>query len=83
MQAQHYQLNRITFDPEKCFGKACIRDLRMPVSSILAYLSSGMTPQQILEEWPELEPEDLSQALAYAAAVLEERVVPLGEPALP
>lgn len=64
MQVRHYQLHRITFDPEKCFGKACIRDLRMPVSSILAYLSSGMTAEQILEKWPELEPEDLSQAFA-------------------
>jgi uncharacterized protein (DUF433 family) len=82
VQVRHYQFDRITFDPEKCFGKACIRGLRFPVSSILAYLSSGMTSEQILQEWPELEAEDLSQALAYAAAVLEERVVPLEEPAL-
>ena len=77
MEVRHHQFDRITFDPDKCFGKACIRGLRMPVASILAYLSSGMTPEEILSEWPELEPEDLSQALAYASSVLEERVVPL------
>jgi uncharacterized protein (DUF433 family) len=82
LQVRHHQFARITFDTEKCFGKACIRGLRFPVSSILAYLSSGMTGEQILQEWPELQAEDLFQALAYAASVLEERIVPLEEPAL-
>ncbi|MCJ7423738.1 DUF433 domain-containing protein [Candidatus Bathyarchaeota archaeon] len=54
-------------DGEKCFGKACIRGLRMPVASILSYLSSGMTVEEILQEWPELEREDIYQALGYAA----------------
>jgi uncharacterized protein (DUF433 family) len=67
MQARHYKFDRITFDPDKCFGKACIRGLRMPVSSLLSYLSSGMTTEEILAEWPELEADDLYQALAYAA----------------
>ena len=80
MELRHHQLDRITFDPEKCFGKACIRGLRMPVSSLLAYLSSGMTMEEILSEWPELEREDLYQALAYAASALEERIIPLEEP---
>jgi uncharacterized protein (DUF433 family) len=82
MQARHYKFDRITFDSEKCFGKACIRGLRMPVSSLLSYLSSGMREEEILSEWPELEAEDLSQALAYAATVLEERIVAFEEPAL-
>lgn len=69
--------DRITIDPEKCFGKACIRGLRMPVASILGYLSSGMTIEEILEQWPDLEREDISQALAYAAWAMEERIVPL------
>lgn len=80
MQVRHGQLNRILFDLEKCSGKACIRDSRMSASSILAYLSSGMTAKQILEEWPELVPEDLSQALAYAAAVLEGGELGLEDP---
>jgi uncharacterized protein (DUF433 family) len=81
MKKQHFLFPRITFDPEQCFGKACIRGLRMPVSSLLAYLGSGMTAAEILEEWPELEEEDLRQALAYAASALEERIVPLAETA--
>jgi uncharacterized protein (DUF433 family) len=82
MEVRHHQFDRITFDPGKCFGKACVRGLRMPVASILAYLGSGMTAEEILREWPELEAEDLSQALAYASSVLEERVMPLEEPAV-
>jgi len=66
-------------DPGKCFGKPCIRGMRMPVTSILSYLSSGMTVEDILKEWPELEPEDIYQALGYASWVMEERVVPLAE----
>lgn len=53
--------------------------MRMPVASIIDYLSSGMTPEQILKEWPELEPEDISQSLAYAAWNLDERILPLRE----
>jgi uncharacterized protein (DUF433 family) len=85
MPLRHYKFDRITFDPNRCFGKACIRGLRMPVASILAYLSSGMTMEEILAEWPELQAEDLYQALAYAAAAMEEEVVVRGErePALP
>ncbi len=67
---------RITLDPNKCFGKPCIRGLRMPVALILSYLSSGMTVDEILEEWPELEREDIYQALGYAAWAMEERIVP-------
>ncbi len=67
MEMHHPHFNRITLDPEKCFGKPCIRGLRMPVASILAYLSSGMTIDEILAEWPELEREDILQALGYAA----------------
>jgi uncharacterized protein (DUF433 family) len=64
-------------NPEKCFGKPCIRDLRMPVASVLAYLSGGMSMDEMLKEWPELEREDIYQALGFAAALMEERVVPL------
>ncbi len=82
MEIRHYKFDRITLDPAKCFGKACIRGLRMPVASILAYLSAGMTVAEILEEWPELEPEDIYQALGYAAWAMEERIIPLAEPAV-
>jgi uncharacterized protein (DUF433 family) len=81
MEIRHYKFDRITLDPDKCFGKPCIRGLRIPVSSILSYLSSGMTVGEILQEWPELDPEDISQALGYASLAMEERVVFLEEPA--
>ena len=77
MEMRHHQFDRITMDPEKCFGKPCIRGLRMPVASVLAYLSGGMSIDQILKEWPELEREDIYQALGFAAALMEEKVTPL------
>jgi len=79
LEIRHYKFKRITLDPNKCFGKPCIRGLRIPVSSILSYLSSGMTIEEILKEWPELEQEDIYQALGYAAWVMEERVIPMEE----
>jgi uncharacterized protein (DUF433 family) len=80
VEIRHYRFNRITLDPNKCFGKPCIRGLRMPVASILSYLASGMSADDILREWPELEREDIQQALAYASWAMEERVISL-EPA--
>lgn len=77
MEIRHYRFPRITLDADKCFGKPCIRGLRMPVASILSYLSSGMSVEEILKEWPELEREDINQALGYASWAMEERVVPL------
>ena len=65
MEIRHYRFDRITIDPNKCFGKPCIRGLRMPVASVLSYLSSGMTVDEILEQWPELEAEDIHQAWSY------------------
>lgn len=79
MEIRHYKFARITIDPEKCFGKPCIRGLRMPVASVLSYLSSGMTFEDILKEWPELEKDDIYQALGYAAEVMEEQIIPLTE----
>ncbi|MBI5575944.1 MAG: DUF433 domain-containing protein [Deltaproteobacteria bacterium] len=76
MEIHHYKFHRITINPAKCFGKPCIRGLRMPVASILNYLSSGMTIDEILTQWPELEREDILEALGYAATTTEERVVP-------
>ncbi|MCH8295639.1 DUF433 domain-containing protein [Candidatus Poribacteria bacterium] len=75
MEIRHYRFDRITLDSDKCFGKPCIRGMRMPIASILSYLSSGMNEDTILEAWPELEREDIRQALGYAAWAMEERVV--------
>jgi len=79
MDIRHYKFPRITLNPDRCFGKPCIRGLRMPVASILSYLGSGMTMEEILLEWPELEREDIYQALGYAAWAMEEGVVLLKE----
>ena len=75
MEIRHYKFQRITLDPNKCFGKPCIRGLRMPVTSILSYLSSGMSVDEILSAWSELEREDIHEALGYAAWAMEERIV--------
>ena len=79
MEMRHHIFDRISLNPEQCFGKPCIRGLRMPVASILSYLSSGMSADDMLAEWPELEREDIAQALGYAAWAMEERVVPVVE----
>ena len=60
-------LDRITTDPSICHGQPCLRGLRYPVDTILDLLSSGMTTQDILADYNDLEPEDLSAALAFAA----------------
>ena len=60
-------LDRITTDPSICHGQPCIRGLRYPVDTILDLLSSGMTTQDILADYDDLEPEDVSAALAFAA----------------
>ena len=77
MELRHYKFDRITLNPEVCFGKPCIRGLRMPVASVLGYLSSGMTIKKILNSWPELEANDIYQALAYASWAMEESVLPV------
>lgn len=83
MEYRRARFDRITIDPERCFGKPSIRGLRMPVASILAYLGSGMTVDQLLAHWPELERDDIYQALAYAAWAMEERFIPLPGPPPP
>jgi uncharacterized protein (DUF433 family) len=60
-------LERITIDPEQCGGRPCIRGMRIRVADVLDLFAAGLTAQQILEEMPDLEPEDLQAALRYAA----------------
>jgi uncharacterized protein (DUF433 family) len=79
MELRHCKFQRITIDPEKCLGKPCIRGLRIPVSSILSYLSAGMTVEEILAEFPELEREDIYEALGFVAETMGERFIPLEE----
>jgi len=58
---------RITIDPARRAGKPCVRDLRITVYDILEYLASGMSEEQILTDFPDLEAEDIRACLAYAA----------------
>lgn len=57
---------RITFDPQIMGGRACIRGMRIPVSLIVNLVANGMSSQEILSEYPDLEFEDIHQALKYA-----------------
>ena len=71
---------RITLDPAVMGGKACIRGIRVTVGTLIGLLAAGRTRDEILRAYPYLEPEDLDEALAYAAWRLEEREVPLSAP---
>ena len=68
-------LERITIDPNICFGKPCIGGTRVWVSLILDYLANGMTPEEILEESPQLTLEDIRAAIAYGAEMSRERYI--------
>lgn len=59
--------NIITINPEKRFGKPCVRNTRITVFDVLGWLASGMSQQEILEDFPELTEEDISACLSYAA----------------
>ncbi len=60
-------LQRITLNPEICHGKPCIRNLRYPVEFLLELLSSGMTKEEILADYDDLEADDILASLLYAA----------------
>ncbi len=64
---QQSLLNRITINPAICHGKPCIRSLRYPVETMLELLSAGMTIEEILLDYPDLERDDLLAVLAFAA----------------
>ncbi len=70
-------LSRISVDPLVCFGKPCIRGTRLWVSLLLDLMSSGATIDEILQEYPQLQREDVFAALAYGAEMSRERFVDL------
>lgn len=65
---------RITFDPQIMGGRACIRGMRIPVSVIVGQVARGAAPEEILAGCPDLEREDIQQALEYAAWLAQEEV---------
>ena len=71
------KFSRITLDPRQMGGVPCIRGLRIPVATVVAMVADGMSEREILEAYPDLEPEDIREALLYAAEALKERQLPL------
>jgi uncharacterized protein (DUF433 family) len=69
-------LQRIFIDPNVCFGKPCIRGTRIWVALIIENLAAGVSESEILDSYPSLAPDDIKAALAYAAEVTRERVIP-------
>jgi uncharacterized protein (DUF433 family) len=70
------RFDRITFDPEVMGGRACIRGMRVTVATIVDHIAEGSSVDDVLAEYPYLEREDVRQALAYAAWLAREEVVP-------
>lgn len=69
--------HRISINPEICHGQACIRGTRIPVHQIIHMLANGDTIEDILEEYPSLEREDILSCLDYVASLAEEQVTPV------
>jgi len=70
-------LERISVDPNVCFGKPCIKGTRVWVSLILDFLASREGEAGLLQAYPQLEPEDIRAAIAYGAEVAREHIVPI------
>jgi len=66
---------RITVDPEQCGGRPCIRGMRIRVSDVLDLLANGLAPEQVIEELPDLEPEDVQACLRFASHRLDHPVL--------
>lgn len=70
-------LERITVDPAQMGGVPCVRHLRIPVATVVGMVADGMSEREILDAYPDLEPEDVREALRYAAEAVRERQLPL------
>lgn len=76
-EGQAMRFNRITINPDQMGGAPCIRGLRIPVATVISMLADHMTEDKILDALPDLEREDIQEALRYAAVALQERELPL------
>ena len=68
---------RITIDADQMGGVPCIRSLRIPVATVVGLVAQGLTEARIVSEYPDLEVGDIRQALAFAAAAVDERQLPV------
>jgi uncharacterized protein (DUF433 family) len=75
------RFERITLEAGKMGGQPCIRGLRIPVATVVTMVADAMSTDQIVAELPDLEAEDVAEALRYAAEALRERQLPLRQPA--
>lgn len=73
-------LSRITVDPQICHGKPCVRGLRYPVETILEYLAGGNTEQELLQEFPDLERDDILACHEFSRRMLSAKSVHLALP---
>jgi uncharacterized protein (DUF433 family) len=73
-QEEQIMFDRITFDPQIMGGRACIRGMRIPVSVIVGQIAHGATFDEILEGYPDLQKEDIQQAVEYAAWLTQEEI---------
>jgi uncharacterized protein (DUF433 family) len=69
--------SRITVDAQQMGGVPCLRGLRIPVATVVAMVADGMSPAEILAAYPDLQHDDVNEALRYAAEAVRERVLPL------
>ena len=74
------KFTRISVDPKQMGGMPCIRGLRIPLATVVAMFADGMSEMEILAAYPDLERDDLSEALQYAAEAVRERELPLVTP---
>ena len=73
--------DRITAEQDKMGGVPCIRGLRIPVATVVGMIADGMSEVEVLEAYPDLEPDDIKQSLRFAAYLAKEREVQLADPA--
>lgn len=71
------KFTRITVNSQQMAGVPCIRRLRIPVATVVGMVADGMTTEEILKAYPDLQPEDIREALQYAAEAVRERELPL------
>ncbi len=71
------KLTRITVDPHRMGGVPCIRDTRIPVATVVAMVADGISTKEILDAYPDLEEEDIREALLFAAEAVREREIPV------
>ncbi len=71
------KFERITVNPDQLGGVPCVRNLRIPVATVIGMVADGMTDQEILEAFPDLETADIRESLQYGAEAVKERELPL------